>query len=450
MSCCLRFFFVIVVLTLSSCAGLEQVQPHLNTLMTQQQYDEALQLINKDQAAYYGPKNELLFLLDRGLLLHLAQRYKESIQDFEKAKRLYDDLYGHTFSEVAGSVLVNDYWKSYRGEDYEYVLVNVFQALNYASLDNLEEALADVRNIDNQLKLINARYNKNQKNVYRDDAFARLLGGALYEAQKNNEGLNDAYISNTKALNVYESEYTKNYGQSVPLVLKQNLLTTANFMGSKESNEYRRKFTDVKVLLPQEKLQKAEVYLIEYTGFSPVKVADDIVVPVDLTHIVRLSFAKFVDRPSQVNSSLLAASSIKGVEIISPTQVAEDIGNIAKKVLENRRGLLAAEALLRPMGKYVIEKVAEESLRANHNDTGAAIVNILGDIYNIVSERADLRSWQTLPKEIRIARLLLDPGQYTLMVRDYNQMNMLVEEKNLGNVQLKTGQKKFVVSRCYR
>ncbi|MEI7998504.1 MAG: hypothetical protein WCH62_03250 [Candidatus Omnitrophota bacterium] len=450
MSCCLRFFFVIVVLTLSSCAGLEQVQPHLNTLMTQQQYDEALQLINKDQAAYYGPKNELLFLLDRGLLLHLAQRYKESIQDFEKAKRLYDDLYGHTFSEVAGSVLVNDYWKSYRGEDYEYVLVNVFQALNYASLDNLEEALADVRNIDNQLKLINARYNKNQKNVYRDDAFARLLGGALYEAQKNNEGLNDAYISNTKALNVYESEYTKNYGQSVPLVLKQNLLTTANFMGSKESNEYRRKFTDVKVLLPQEKLQKAEVYLIEYTGFSPVKVADDIVVPVDLTHIVRLSFAKFVDRPSQVNSSLLAASSIKGVEIISPTQVAEDIGNIAKKVLENRRGLLAAEALLRPMGKYVIEKVAEESLRANHNDTGAAIVNILGDIYNIVSERADLRSWQTLPKEIRIARLLLDPGQYTLMVRDYNQMNMLVEEKNLGNVQLKAGQKKFVVSRCYR
>ena len=64
----------------------------------------------------------------------------------------------------------------------------------------------------------------------------------------------------------------------------------------------------------------------------------------------------------------------------------------------------------------------------------------VGSIYNLVSERADLRSWQTLPAHIHIARLFVEPGEYALVVG----------REDLGMVRLAAGEKKFFVVRTAR
>ena len=61
----------------------------------------------------------------------------------------------------------------------------------------------------------------------------------------------------------------------------------------------------------------------------------------------------------------------------------------------------------------------------------------LMNLYNISSEQADLRSWQTLPAEIRLARFILEPGEYDLF---YNR-------NKLGHMNVKEGEKKFVIYR---
>ncbi len=443
--------FCLALLFFVSCASSsphKNIQPQINSLVVAQRFDRAVQFLEEGVHAY-GPNNELLYWLDKGLVLHLAGRYHDSVGAFENAKRFYDALYGNSLTEVVGSAAVNDYWKKYRGEDFEYVLVNVFQALNFAAMGNVEEALADMRNVDLQLQLINSRYSEKHKNVYRDDAFVRFLTGVLYEAQGDAASINDAYIANVKALRVYEEVYQKNYKLAAPQILKSNLLSTAAVMGEEDFNQYKAKMPGVDFVKIADKQDKAEVYLIEYTGFVPLKVADALLFPVDGAHLAKISFPKYNERFSEVKSSVLIAAR-EGVEQVVETEIGEDIGTIAQQILASRKAMMMVKAGLRPLGKYVAERVVESAVRDKGGELAGDLAVVLSNVYNFATEEADVRSWATLPNEIRIARLLLEPGRYEFYVNDLNSSKVLVERRSLGVVELKRGEKRFLISRGYR
>ncbi len=366
----------------------------------------------------------LLYYLDKGMLTHLAGRYAQSAAVFEKAKIKFDDLYTKSISQIAASWAVNDYAKDYNGDDHEYVLLLIFQALNYAAQGNIDEALVDVRRVDGALKLINGRYKEGQKNVYKDDAFARLLSGILWQASRTPEGLNDAHIAYKRALSLY---------QDPPQILKENIKLTTAFMeqGIRPS------------------AQKANVYVIHYTGFSPVKVPQELFIPLGQGNFTKLSFPRFVNRPSLVKSSVVSALR-HGSQQMQETALVQDIGGIAKEVLESHRAAVLAQAALRPLVKFAAQKTASDTLRERYGDMPADIFNILSGFYNVFTEQADLRSWQTLPNEIRLAHFQLDPGTYEFDAADLDGQKGLVEKRNIGTYALQAGETKFIVTRSYR
>jgi hypothetical protein len=61
--------------------------------------------------------------------------------------------------------------------------------------------------------------------------------------------------------------------------------------------------------------------------------------------------------------------------------------------------------------RQVVRLVAKEELRQQMSRKGGDVGNILAGLYNIASEKADTRSWSTLPDSIHILRLDLAPGQ---------------------------------------
>ena len=63
-----------------------------------------------------------------------------------------------------------------------------------------------------------------------------------------------------------------------------------------------------------------------------------------------------------------------------------------------------------------------------------------GSLYNVFSEQPDLRSWQTLPARIRVARLIVKPGAYEVSAGS----------ESLGQVTLGAGEKKFFVVRTVK
>ena len=61
-------------------------------------------------------------------------------------------------SLTAASYLANDTVTEYCGEDYEDIYLNVFNALNYYHLGLEEDAMVEIRRIDEKLRLLAARH----------------------------------------------------------------------------------------------------------------------------------------------------------------------------------------------------------------------------------------------------------------------------------------------------
>jgi hypothetical protein len=123
---------------------------------------------------------------------------------------------------------------------------------------------------------------------------------------------------------------------------------------------------------------------------------------------------------------------------------------LAEKVLDSRKAQILTKAIIRPVAKYAAERVVEEKIKDKWGNGAALGFDILSSIYNLTTERADLRSWQTLPAQIRIARLYLDPGEYNFYIQTYNENHQLLNKLNLGDATIKAGQKKFFLFRNYR
>lgn len=418
-----RLWLVLLLLTASSCST-GRLQPHVNNLVVSQRPAQALEALAKAPPTSYGKRNELLYWLDKGMAAHLAGRYNESIAAFSAADKKFDQLYTRSISQAAASWAFNDYAQDYRGDDHEYVLVSVFQAVNFAVQGNIEEALVEARRVDQKLKLIGGRYKAGQKNVYNDDAFVRFFSGVLWQATGTSEGLNDAYIAYSRALKIYDFP---------PPLLHRNWTEAKAFM-----DEGRRPTA-----------AKAHVYVIEYTGFAPIKDEEWILVPVDPTHVTKFAIPRYLDRFSLVNSSIVSA--VAGAQQQTQnTQLGQNIGVRAKEIMASRRAWYLTKGAARPLMKYAAEKVVETQVRQNYGDLAAGLLALAGNIFNIASERADVRSWQTLPNTIRIARLDLDPGSYDLFIEDQDQARVPVEKRGLGRVSLQAGETRFLVTRSYR
>lgn len=82
---------------------------------------------------------------------------------------------------------------------------------------------------------------------------------------------------------------------------------------------------------------------------------------------------------------------------------------------ESERTLIIARTVARGAAKLAITKGAEKKLEEK-NEAAGKIIGLLGNLGNVLLERADTRSWHLLPAGISVARLHLPPGQHSLAV----------------------------------
>lgn len=440
---------ILLVFFLSACAVSSRFQSKLNHFITQDDYAQAQSLLG-DNPHLYGKRNTLLYFLDKGFIFHLSKDYKKSIEIFEKSKLRFDELYTKSITGILSTWVVNDYMAAYRGEDFERVMINVFQSLNYLMLGNLQDALVEARDVDSRLNLINSRYKTNEKNAYKQDAFARFFMGILYEADKTREGYNNAFISYAKAVETYESDYARNYKLNTPEILKENILAAAKFMGLGEFEKYRAKYGKIKFLSLEEKAKKTELYLIQYNGLSPEKVENMLPVPLPDGYIVKYAFPSYSPQYYATRAAIFSAKNKRSEQFEAQTQLGEDISAIAIKNLDDRKVRFIAKEIARSTGKYLIERKQGETIKKRYGDTARSVFQILSSLFNIFSSNADLRSWQTLPAEIRIARLLLEPGEYDLSAADLDAQNQCLGKIDLGKINVSAGEKRFFIIRSTR
>ncbi len=443
-----EMFGVVVLLTLTLIWGCGPRLDHydqLNRHVYDQNYDAALMLMEQSKDGY-RERDAALYHMEEGLIYHFAGRFRESNQKLLKAEAILEDLFTRSITNQTASFLINDNTIPYRGEDFENALVNLFLAVNYAGMGMTDDALVEARKLDSELNIVNSRYADDQQNVYREDAFIRLLMGLFYESGGD---INDAFISYRKAEEVYRNDYLPNYGVGPPPFLIENLLNAARELGFyQELAEIRQLYPDFRYPQPSVKKNSVEIIVIHYNGMGPEKVESSWVIPMPDGYLLKVAYPVFRHRNYQVTHGKVRLRHIdSGQTFQFATVLVEDIGAIAALNLENRMARIKTKAIARATTKYLATVAASRTAYDQAGEMAGLMVQIAGNIAAAATERADVRYWRMLPDQIRVGQSLVPAGRYQGDIEYVDPYGNVLFTRQLEPFEAGAGEKRYFTQR---
>lgn len=403
--------------------------------LVSRQYDAALQNIEKRAA---DKKDLVLYYLDKGMVLRMKRDFAASNVAFEAAKSEMDKLYAASVSENALSVMVNDSTVSYSGDNYERILLHMYMALNFLELGDPGSARVEALQVDAKMREF-AEKVTDAKHV--EDAFTLYLTGMIYEDRGE---WSDAMISYRNAYKVYK-KYEANYGLGMPSSLKTDLLRMARQVGL--SDEYRKFKDEFGMDVPSEKSVKdqGELIFVLNNGLAPIK-REKAINSLDAKSgsMVRIALPYYESRKNNIVAARITINERQAV-----TEMAENIDAVAKKNLDGSMPAIIARSVARAVIKAAANKRARELARNNgNNNNNDALVGMFGalalQVATVATERADTRSWLTLPGNIQLVRMPLAAGNYEVKVEMLGAGNMVMATQNYPNITVSRGHKTFL------
>ena len=132
-----------------------------------------------------GGKDELLFMMECGLMLHTGGDYETSNKLFLKAGSLAR-IMPISITQQATSFLTNDTNSNYRGEDFEKVLIHVYAGINFLMLKNYNDARVEFKVVNDELAKIKT---ENGEARYKQNLMAKYLTAIAFElvGEKEND-----------------------------------------------------------------------------------------------------------------------------------------------------------------------------------------------------------------------------------------------------------------------
>ncbi|SHI78658.1 hypothetical protein SAMN02745165_00874 [Malonomonas rubra DSM 5091] len=386
----LRVFIpLFLLLLLTGCAGrLEKA----SELFHAEQPEAALAELEKGDI--FGGRNRLLFLLERGTVLHQLGRYRESSEALLQAADLLQSYEQLGISEQVGSLVTTEWLTRYKGEYSERLWVHSYQMMNFLLLGEYDSAYVEAR----RAVELYQRYPQALKN----DFFSRGLI-ALCFATVGEE--NDAYL-------VYR-QLADDLPGPAPVVA--DLLRISSRLGQRDDVERYQG-----LLPPNLPAADGELVLFIANGRIPEKMPGNIIVPPS----IRFSFPYYETSHAALAQVVLSPAS----PMLPP--LSTSLGEVARQSLDQRKLQLIAKETARVAAKEAIsQKVGKD-----YGPTAEAVARIS----LLLLEEPDTRSWQTLPGRLTLVRVPLLSGQHMIRVRLQGR-----GEVKLPEFQLRKGQKVF-------
>jgi hypothetical protein len=388
-----------LALLLSSCASYTSATRKGMEAFEHRDYQAAETVYSP--AAEAPGKDQLVYLFDRATVRNAAGKFEESAKDFQLADRLSEiKNYTALATEVA-TVITNDRILTYKGEEFEHVLVSTYLALNYAGLGEDENAAVAARQVNRKLE----RLRDEGKRKYHLNAFSQYLAGVLFERLGN---WNFAYVDYKKAFAL-----KPNFEPLRNDVIRGALQTD----NSNDLEKYRRQLGVSKEEMKEaskEMRTKGSVVLLYQNGFAPEKVPN----------------AQWHELPEyrlRFNKHRAARLYLDGEEVARSAVLF----NVEEAALENMKEKYATYLVKRAMGVATRAVVAHQ-LDKNNPGLGTLVAIAMG-----AASQADLRSWTTLPKDFQVARAEVKPGTYQATVRLEDIYGNLSAPRSLGKVEVK-------------
>lgn len=353
---------------------------------------------------------------EAGMVALTAGNWEAALAHLHLAAGAVEDIEGRAlvgterFGEALLSWGINDTARSYQGEGFERVYVHCGLAMAYLAQGKLDDVWVEVQLANRLLEAEEELYEKE----YAAGGLGHFLSAVAYELLGE---LDHAYID-------YKRMEEKGVGRELA---GRALVRLANVLGRDDELGTWEERYGADVARPQ---GAARVVVIAGIGLGPFKMEGSLVVPTE-DGFIPMAVPQFQARAQQVSAlRICVAGSGVGVQ----TDCIEQVSSVAMENLEDRLLWSATKSLARGILKRELTKKLEDEF-----DLGGRIV---GDLFAAFSERADLRSWQTLPDSWHGCRMFLSPG-----VHSFDLQAIGGETRDLGTYQLEPGETLIVLAR---
>ena len=366
-------------------------------------------VISKLEAATSGADG-VLYLQELGRVAQLQGQREASRQAFASAVAAYDaedasaKIQVSSLAATGSSLITNDNARPYIAPDYERIFTRAYQALNYWAANDATGAAVEFRAaaLEQQVAA-----NKREKEIAK----------AEEEAEENNIDLNqfDGYF---EGLNAVAGEVKASFQNAWTFYLSA-LFWEAHGEWNDALVDYKKALEihpdstmlkeDVqRVSAAMDRKQDGDTGLVAVIydqGF--VQPRAEFSLPIPTVHgFFSVAFPTYAlqDKPRPNTLRILDTA----MQPVAETQVLADVGALAAKDLKERLPGMLVRQTLRATAKYNLQKEA--------NDNYGALGAFATQIYNLVSEQADRRSWLTLPAYAQATRVSLLQGEHTLLL----------------------------------
>ena len=354
-------------------------------------------------------KDNLLYLQEMGRLEQLAGNHDASLNAFSQAIADYEAGEADARIQASGlaagtaSLLTNDNALPYPGYPYERIFVHAYQAFNYLAQGNREGAQVELRRaaleqrqaeLENEKRIAKAEEEAQQKNVDLS-SYDGYFQGLNTAAAGVRSAVNNAWTFYLSGV-IWEASGDFNaalvdYKNALQVVPDSDLLIGAVERASARLN---RRWN------PQQGL----VVILHEEGLVPPR--RELSIPIPTVHgYFSVAF------PTYQATDLVPPQPLQvrgGDSASSRTEVLARVNAMAARTLKDRIPGMLVRQTLRAATKYEAQKQANENL--------GLLGAITTQVYNLVSERADLRSWLSLPAYGMAAEIMLPAGEQTIVL----------------------------------
>ena len=437
-------------IALQGCTTYAHFSGDIRTSLRTRNYEAARAQIAKAKKG----GNQLLYLLENGLLAHYEGHYAASNRYFADAERLSAQLFTRSVSREAAALVTNDAVRKYRGHSFEMVAVHYYRALNYWYLGLPEDALVECRKAN--LKLAQYAIHNGQAS-YKNDAFIHYITGLFYEATGE---FNDAYISYGHARDAY-SHYEKTFDLAPPQAVATDLEHLTAALDGEETDARLASFHGMRFA---KAAGNGELVLFLEIGFIPRKVEEEIDLPLyeddlkrgkeadkvavdisrrhrvypigDVEYWLRVALPKY-----EVVAPRTDRVRIRAGDRVVQTQIAQNYAAIAKASLKDDYPKIMVRTIVRGFVKYLAYREADKKDK---------VLGFFANLLNVATEIADTRSWVSLPHNIQIGRVELPPGTHAITLEALDASGRIIETETFRQIEIHPGQRTFLNHRVYQ
>lgn len=360
-----------------------------------------------------------LFLLERGKVRLASGMYDSAIVDLQAAEQRFDEIEGTTsIGEAFGTALVSDASREYQPVAHEKILLNTYLMLSYLGAGDIEGAYVERNRVIRRLSEYIGRAEPGEE-LPLDVPFARYVSAVMYE----NEGkLDDARIEYDRVEDLYPEAvpWAPNSHMTEIVVLTE--MGRAPVMISREIRGYFQKAngqTFGYFNLPGDAGQ--QVYPV-----SSALIGDDS----GFGTVFTFAFPEYV---RMGRSALNAYPVVDGVEA-GMAVTLDDFEDTAMEAF--RRNLMSI--LIRSAVRTYVQLLLQNELDGDVGRIAAAVSKLFSMV-----ETADTRSWQTLPSEMAVFRMEVEPGSHIVQMRYYDRNGTFMAESEERKIWVQEGKREI-------